>query len=382
MLLIQFVNPIDISTFPVEIIQSFRHNTYLIDVQLNEYDIINNITSNYTVLSMQNNEDCAYIDILERHTTSYTTVQAEDTLAPLVEKLDLLCLQDPHIVCFSWQMERNYIVDYRINKLLEAGFLVVCAGGNADLPVIDLSPVAVDGVIKVGGYKYNKFYQNWIDIYDVTHPDYTNSNEAVHKVCELLENKELELDYELGFYSDSSVKSAPWPLRLAQTPSKAIKYYEFMPVSNLRYCSGEHLLPVRPGDKTSILYGNCPLDKDSFVNANAIQLDTAMPRGITFDLESGWLYGTFKFKEPMFHRFLADINGQLFEYHIITSDADAKPSFEECKEKYLNQPYDAPPFTLREYWVPMARPVKLLEPGDPFIRTYNLNDYHLYRGAE
>ena len=315
MLLIQFVNPIDISTFPVEIIQSFRHNTYLIDVQLNEYDIINNITSNYTILSMQNNEDCAYIDILERHTTSYTTVQAEDTLAPLVEKLDLLCLQDPHIVCFSWQMERNYIVDYRINKLLEAGFLVVCAGGNADLPVIDLSPVAVDGVIKVGGYKYNKFYQNWIDIYDVTHPDYTNSNEAVHKVCELLENKELELDYELGFYSDSSVKSAPWPLRLAQTPSKAIKYYEFMPVSNLRYCSGEHLLPVRPGDKTSILYGNCPLDKDSFVNANAIQLDTAMPRGITFDLESGWLYGTFRFKEPMFHRFLAQ--HLVEDYHLL-----------------------------------------------------------------
>jgi hypothetical protein len=55
---------------------------------------------------------------------------------------------------------------------------------------------------------------------------------------------------------------------------------------------------------------------------------------------------------------------------------------EEVKEKYFNRPYDAPPFTMREYWVPMARPVKLLEPGDPFIRTYNLNDYHLYRGLE
>ena len=76
MLLIQFVNPIDTSTFPVEIVQSFKHDTYLIDVQLNEYDIINDITSKYTVLSMQSNDDCAYIDVLERHTTSYTTVQA------------------------------------------------------------------------------------------------------------------------------------------------------------------------------------------------------------------------------------------------------------------------------------------------------------------
>jgi len=86
MLLIQFVKSIDISTFPVEIIQSFKHDTYLIDLQLNEYDIINSITSNYDVLSIQSNEDCAYIDVLERHTTSYTTVQAEDTLAPLIEK--------------------------------------------------------------------------------------------------------------------------------------------------------------------------------------------------------------------------------------------------------------------------------------------------------
>lgn len=380
MLLIQFVNPIDTSTFPVEIVQSFKHDTYLIDVQLNEYDIINDITSKYTVLSMQSNDDCAYIDVLERHTTSYTTVQAEDTLAPLIEKLDLLCLQEPHIVCFSWQMERNYIVDYRINKLLEAGFLVVCAGGNADLPVIDLSPVAVDGVVKVGGYKHKKYYQNWIDIYDVTHPDYANSNEAVHKVCELLVNKELELDYRLGFYSDSSIRSAPWPLRLAQTPSKDTKYYEFNPISNLRYCSGEHLIPVRPGDQVSMLYGNC--DLETFVGAQYVECGLELPRGITFDLQSGWLYGTFKFKEDMFHRFQVDINGQLFEFHMISCDADKKPTMEEVKEKYFNRPYDAPPFTMREYWVPMARPVKLLEPGDPFIRTYNLNDYHLYRGLE
>ena len=104
-----------------------------------------------------------------------------------------------------------------------------------------------------------------------------------------------------------------------------------------------------------------------------------MPRGITFDPDVGWLYGTFKYKEDMFHRILADINGQLFEYHIISCDADNKLNYEECKEKYYNREYNMPPFNIREYWVPMSRPVKLLEPGDPFIRTYNLNDLHLYR---
>lgn len=380
MLIIQFSDYIDPIDFPIEIIQSFKHNTYLIDCELSEYDRINNIVSNYSVLSMQSNEDCAYIDVYERHTTSYTTVFAEDTLAPLIEKLDLLEALKPQILCFSWQMDRNYIVDYRIQKLIEAGNMVICAGGNQDLPVHDISPVAVDGVVKVGGNKLNGHYQNWIDIYDITVPNEPNSNKAVHTVCELMANKELELDYELGYYSDSSIRSAPWPLRLAQTPSNKTKYYEFNPISNLRYCAGEHLIPVRPGDQVSMLYGGTELE--NFVDARYVDLDVELPRGITFDLQSGWLYGTFKFKQDMFHRFQVDLNGQLFEYHMISCDADNKPSYEDVKHKYFNRPYDAPPFTMREYWVPMARPVKLLEPGDPFIRTYNLNDYHLYREAE
>ena len=329
---------------------------------------------------MQSNEDCAYIDVYERHTTSYTTVSPEDTLAPLLEKLDLLAAQEPKILCFSWQMDRNYIVDYRIEQLLKAGHLVVCAGGNKDLPVIDISPVAVDGVVRVGGNKHDGYYQNWIDIYDVTDPSEPNSNKAVHNICTKMVHKQLELDYELGYYSDSSVRNAPWPLRLAQTPSNKPKYYEFNPVSNLRYCAGEHLIPVRPGDQVSVLYGGVQLE--DYVDARYVDMDVDMPRGITFDINSGWLYGTFKFKTNMFHRFQADINGQLFEYHMISCDADNKLTYEDVKHKYYNRPYDAPPFTMREYWVPMARPVKLLEPGDPFIRTYNLNDLHLYRGYE
>jgi len=380
MLIIQFVDPIDISTFPVEIIQSFRHNTYLIDCQMNEYDVINHITSNYPVLNMQNNQDVAYFGGLDAHTTSYTNVLKEDTLAPLIEKIDLLETQKPQIICFDWQIDRNYILDYRIAQLIKAGNIVVCSGGNEDLPLLDLSPVAVDGVFRVGGNLYNGHYANWIDVYDFIVPNIPNSNKAVHIVCEKLVAKDLELEYDLDFYSESYIKSAPWPRRLVKTPEKLNKVYEFLPVSNLRYFAGEHLLPVRPGDVVEVKHGSCELA--DFVDAKSITVDENLPRGITFNTDSGWMYGTFKFKKDLFHRFVVSFNDHTFEYHIISCDADAKPSYEEVKEKYLNQPYDAPPFTIREYWVPMARPVKLLEPGDPFIRTYNLNDYHLYRGVE
>lgn len=380
MIIVQFVDEINTSKLPVDIIQTFRHNTYLLDCQLNEYDFIRYITNNFSVLSIQSNNDCAYIDVYERHTTSYTTVLAEDTLAPIIEKIDLLEAQEPQIICFSWQMDRNYILDYRIEKLIESGHLVVCAGGNKDLPVIDISPVAVDGVIRVGGNLYEGHYQNWLDIYDVIVPDVPNSNEAVHVVCEKMVAKELEIDCKLGFYSESHIRSAPWPLRLAQTPSKSTNYYEFSPVSNLRYIAGEHLLPVKQGDIASVLSASVPLR--SFVDPSYMDLEDTLPRGINFDPNVGWLYGTFKYKEDMFHRILADLNGQLFEYHIISCDADNKLTYEECKQKYFNRNYDMPPFNIREYWVPMSRPVKLLEPGDPFIRTYNLNDLHLYRSFQ
>ena len=119
MLIVQFTDYIDTIDFPVDIIQSFKHNTYLIDCEISEYEVISSIVKKYPVLSMQSNEDCAYIDVYERHTTSYTTVSPEDTLAPLIEKLDLLAAQEPKILCFSWQMDRNYIVDYRIYILLD-----------------------------------------------------------------------------------------------------------------------------------------------------------------------------------------------------------------------------------------------------------------------
>ena len=61
-----------------------------------------------------------------------------------------------------------------------------------------------------------------------------------------------------------------------------------------------------------MLSGSIPLD--SFVESRFIDLENKMPRGITFDPNVGWLYGTFKYKEDMFYRILADINGQLFEY--------------------------------------------------------------------
>ena len=91
MLLIQFNTSVDIQIFPVEILQYLKHNTYLIDANLTDYDTINYITSNYDVLSMESNADVQYTSMYELHTTSYTSVSPENTLAPLIEKLDFLC---------------------------------------------------------------------------------------------------------------------------------------------------------------------------------------------------------------------------------------------------------------------------------------------------
>ena len=107
------------------------------------------------------------------------------------------------------------------------------------------------------------------------------------------------------------------------------------------------------------MYGGVELE--DYVEARYVDMGVDMPRGITFDINSGWLYGTFKFKTNMFHRFQADINGQLFEYHMISCDADNKLTYEDVKNKYYNRPYDAPPFTMREYWVSW-QDLKLLEP--------------------
>lgn len=380
MIVVQFVETIDIKKLPVQVKKAFKHNTYLLDCNIRDYDHINFITANLPVLSMYENNDCAFKGVYKRFTGPYTTIHQTDTLEQLLERIDAVCDSSPSIVCIDWQMDRNYIVDFRISELLTLGHTVVCSGGNDDLPVMDLSPVGVDGVLRVGGGKHNGKFQNWIDIYDVTVPEISDTQEATHHVCQKLFEQNLELDYCLDFYSESHVRSAPWPKRLLQTKEKSIRQYEFLPVSNLRYIAGEHVLPSRPGDQVSVLSGSCKLTE--FYSVESIELTNDLPRGITFNPAVGWLYGTFKYKENMFHRIVADINGVIFEYHIISCDADNKLSYNDVKEPYLNRPYDAPPFTLREYWVPMSKPVKLLEPGDPFIRTYNLNDLHLYRSYE
>ena len=125
MVLFQFEQSIITDNLPVDVIKALHHHTYLLDVQLNEYDLINQITSNFNVVSMQSNNDCAYIDVYERLTASYTVLQAEDKLVHLIEKLDLLAITEPQIICISWQMDRNYIVDFRINELLKVGHKVV-----------------------------------------------------------------------------------------------------------------------------------------------------------------------------------------------------------------------------------------------------------------
>ena len=67
------------------------------------------------------------------------------------------------------------------------------------------------------------------------------------------------------------------------------------------YCR-RTLITVKLETQASVLSGSIPLD--SFVEPRFIDLENKMPRGITFDPDVGWLYGTSKYKEDMFIEYL------------------------------------------------------------------------------
>ena len=365
-----------ITELPCDIICDLGDHTYVLDCDLSSYDIISSIVSTHVVENMHP----ADIDIISSFITKdtpYITISPQPRLDDVIDAIAKALQQPPSVVCFSWQTPRNYVLDYWVSKLISYGHKVVCSGGNTKLPVMDLSPVAVDGVVRVAGDSRIGDI-SWIDCYDYIVHNVAESNNAAHFIAEkLFDNIHLTVDYRLDFYSDPTVRSAPWAKRLVTDQIKHAKAYEFLPVANLRYIAGEQLLPVKQGDCVSINYGNVPLFE--FTNPIDIELTTDMPRGVTFDKTNGWLYGTFKYKQNMFHRFVITLNNHTFELHMISCDYDNKPTYDECKKKYFNQIYDAPPFSIREYWMPMSKPIKILEPGDPWIRTYNLNDLHLYR---
>lgn len=375
MILVQFSN--QVSNLPCDIIRPLSFNTYLLGCKLQDYNIISEITCNHDVVNMCS-ADIEILDMYYAEPQDYIAIEPNSRLDEVLDTIDDVINQPPTIICFAWQTPRNYILDRRIELLLSAGHTVVCAGGQSKLPLLDLSPVAVDGVIKVGSNDTTG-KTNWYDCYDYIIDGVDDSGDAAHQVSAMLvKNNTIPVDYELTFYSDPTIRSAPWARRVIRPIVPAVKLYEFLPVANLRYIAGEQLLPIKPGDEVSVLYGNSPL-ADSLPHTEILCTSGESPKGITFDTTNGWLYGTFKYRQNMFHRFQVDLNGQFFEFHIISCDYDNKPSYEECKKKYYNREYSAPPFGIREYWMPMSKPVKLLEPGDPWIRTYNLNDLHLYR---
>lgn len=360
-----------------KIVKELRNKTYVLDHNLSDYDLMLDITTNNNIVSIDSN-DLNIVSSFEPQNTSCVCIIAKRSLDDVLEAIDDALSIPPTVICFPWQVPRNYLIDNRVQELIDYGHTVVCAGGQDKLPVIDLSPVGADNTIKVGSCD-STGKTNWIDCYDYIVDNQMDSNIASIEIADkLAENASIDIDYRLDFYSDPTVRSASWAKRLVTDTIKNRKMYEFLPVSNLRYLAGEQLLPVKKGDTVSYLYGNCLLSE--FVTSDVIECTNDLPRGITFDCTTGWLYGTFKYRQNMFHRFQFDINGtHYFEMHIISCDADSKPSYEECKQTYYNRVYDSAPFSIREYWMPMSKPIKLLEPGDPWIRTYNLNDLHLYR---
>jgi len=58
----------------------------------------------------------------------------------------------PSVVNMSWGIAKNSYIDSKIQVLLDAGIIVVAAAGNTGVPINDITPASIPGVITVGSY--------------------------------------------------------------------------------------------------------------------------------------------------------------------------------------------------------------------------------------
>lgn len=361
-----------------DVVKSVHDRYHLIDIDYSDSFALKELVENNNILSISD-VDIPIYSQLEKHDDyeDFLNVIPDTNLWNIVNSLSDLCeLNEKKKISFAWRTPRNYILDSLIERLVDNGHTIICSGGNEDLPVLDMSPVAVDGVIRVGGGKYKENYHNWIDMYDCIIGTEPCADRATLMVAEKYPN--MRFLRELDFYSDSKVRAAAWPRSTTQGGSMYQKYL-FEPIPNLLYCSGEHIVPMRPGEQFTISTGSIPLlDLEWFED---IDLEPGMNiRGMMIDERCGYIHGTFKYKRNMAHRMVIKLLDQTFEYHMISFEADNVVSMDDAIAQYFDHDYDKPPFTIRTHGIAMRSVVKLLEPGDAYIRTYNLNDTHLYRG--
>jgi subtilisin family serine protease len=67
------------------------------------------------------------------------------------------------VVNLSWAIPRNTFIESKINNLIAAGIIVVCASGNSGLPISDVTPAAMPNVFTIGSFNQSFSPSNFAD---------------------------------------------------------------------------------------------------------------------------------------------------------------------------------------------------------------------------
>lgn len=79
------------------------------------------------------------------------------------------------IVNLSWAIPKNEYIENKIRSILASGAAVVCAAGNAGLPISDVTPAGMPDVITVGSYNNNFLPSDFSNYTDPTFTSLTNN---------------------------------------------------------------------------------------------------------------------------------------------------------------------------------------------------------------
>lgn len=87
--------------------------------------------------------------------------------------------QEPAIVNLSWSVPKNTYIESKIDYMISLGMKVICAAGNSGMPIADVTPASMPGVVKVGAYNQNFEACNFSDFEGGSHISVT-ANEVNH----------------------------------------------------------------------------------------------------------------------------------------------------------------------------------------------------------
>lgn len=130
------------------------------------------------------------------------------------------------VVNLSWAIPRNTYIESKIQHLLDMGISVVCAAGNSGVPIGDVTPAAMDGVIVVGSYNPNFTPSNFSDYTDPSHISVTLNETNYGKITSWAPGEKIwsaALNGAYAFSAGTSIATAIYSASIAYNLSQDIE---------------------------------------------------------------------------------------------------------------------------------------------------------------